>query len=67
MPDDFFVAAHRGLRGCAQCSVTTLTPAIDDQSAPSFTPAVGISVLSRSIWRTSGTHLPHCGRQPQAR
>jgi hypothetical protein len=46
-----------GLRGCPQCSAATLTPAIDDQSAPSFTPTVGTSVLSRSIWRTSATHL----------
>jgi hypothetical protein len=27
---------------------------------------VAASQPSRSIWRTNGTHLPHCGRQPQA-
>jgi hypothetical protein len=66
MLDNGRIASHRRPPQFPGILAWTLTFAKRDQSAPLAWPEVAAS-LSSSIWRTNGTHLPHCGRQPQAR
>src|SRR5439155_20867730 len=74
MLDDGLIAPHVRPPQMSACAATAKltplrenrsTPRKEDQSAPALLPST--SAAWRSIWRTKGTHLPHCGWQPQAR
>jgi hypothetical protein len=66
MLDNGGIAPHARPPKIAGLNYAELTLARRDQSAPPSCPQVAPPPLWRSICRTNGTHLPHCGRQPQA-